>query len=86
MLAPAFYGRHDRPPARHGDRLPISGVGPPPERVARATDADPEPPARRRRFVDRFGDGNDRLALWYSGTRLMLDFPWAGVGLGQTRR
>lgn len=33
-------------------------------------------------FVDRFSDGNDRLALWYSAGRIMLDHPLFGVGLG----
>lgn len=33
-------------------------------------------------FGDRFSDGNDRLALWYSAGRIMLDHPLFGVGLG----
>lgn len=31
----------------------------------------------------RFGDGNDRLALWYSAGWIMVDNPIAGVGLGR---
>ena len=34
-------------------------------------------------ILDRFGDQNDRLALWYSAARIMFDHPLAGVGLGQ---
>ncbi|MCV0384738.1 MAG: O-antigen ligase family protein [Erythrobacter sp.] len=34
-------------------------------------------------IVDRFGDQSDRLALWYSGARMMLDYPVAGVGPGR---
>jgi O-antigen ligase len=30
---------------------------------------------------DRFSDGNDRMALWYSASRVMLDHPIFGVGL-----
>jgi O-antigen ligase len=31
----------------------------------------------------RFGDSNDRLALWYAAGRIMLDHPAFGVGLGR---
>lgn len=31
---------------------------------------------------DRFGDGNDRLALWYAAGKMMIDHPVFGVGLG----
>jgi O-antigen ligase len=31
----------------------------------------------------RFGDSNDRLALWYAAGRILLDHPVFGVGLGQ---
>ena len=33
-------------------------------------------------FPERFSDGNDRLALWWSAGRMMLDHPISGVGLG----
>jgi O-antigen ligase len=32
-------------------------------------------------LLGRLGDSNDRLALWYSSTRIMLDHPLVGVGL-----
>jgi hypothetical protein len=35
-------------------------------------------------IVERLTDGNDRLALWYSAARLMLDNPVFGVGVGQS--
>lgn len=31
----------------------------------------------------RFSDSNDRLALWWAASRMMVDHPIAGVGLGQ---
>ncbi|MBA3688263.1 MAG: O-antigen ligase family protein [Chloroflexi bacterium] len=30
----------------------------------------------------RFSDGNDRLALWYAAAHITLDYPIAGIGLG----
>ena len=32
-------------------------------------------------LLGRLSDSNDRLALWYSATRIMLDHPLVGVGL-----
>ena len=32
---------------------------------------------------DRFGDSNDRLALWYAAAHITADHPFFGVGLGQ---
>jgi O-antigen ligase len=34
--------------------------------------------------VERLTDGNDRLALWYSAARLMVDNPIFGVGVGRS--
>jgi O-Antigen ligase len=62
------------------------GYVPPPGQTPHPTpsSAEASPAPGDIAVIDRFGDGNDRLALWYSGTRLMLDHPWAGVGLGKT--
>jgi O-antigen ligase len=34
-------------------------------------------------ITDRFGDSNDRLALWYAASKIMIDHPLVGVGLGK---
>ncbi len=62
------------------------GYVPPPGQTPQPTPSSPEssPGPGDVALIDRFGDGNDRLALWYSSARIMLDHPWVGVGIGQT--
>jgi O-antigen ligase len=42
------------------------------------------PPRQTPDIVERLTDGNDRLALWYSAARLMVDNPIFGVGVGRS--
>ena len=57
-----------------------STAGGSPGQPAPSASAQPQPPTE---IVNRFGDATDRAALWYSATRIMLDHPWFGVGLGR---